>query len=111
MRAKRYKTVSGYLRSADEQLQYKLPRDGDDDKLIAAVKAGQRSIINNLPPQLGLSSLDANEQPLEGIERMLAIGGTVPQVEALQDCQRWLKNYRVLLSTSITHVEHEIEQH
>ena len=101
MRTKKFKTVSGYLRSADNRLQYDLPKDRD--QRIAAVRSGQRDIINNLLPQLGLSTtIDVNEKPSDGIARMLAAGGTEQQVKALKDCQRWLKNYVVVMSATVT---------
>jgi hypothetical protein len=101
MTTKKFKTVSGYLRSADMQLQYKLPKDDDDDARIAAIKTGQRNIINNLLPQLGLPKLDGDETPGDGVERLLALGGTDNrQVKALKDCQRWLKNYRFIVRVS-----------
>ena len=100
---KKYKTVSGYLRNADNRLQYNLPEDRD--QRIAAVRSGQRDIINNLLPQLGLSTtIDVNEKPSDGIARMLAAGGTEQQVKALKDCQRWLKNYVVVLSATVVPV-------
>jgi hypothetical protein len=65
------------------------------------VKAGQRDIINGLLPQLGLPQIDTNETPLDGIERLLMAGGTEVQVKALKDCQRWLKNYSIVLNVTI----------
>jgi hypothetical protein len=107
--AKKYKTVSGYLRSEDMRLQCKIPWDASDDARIAATKAGQRDILNGLLAQLALPKLDENETPRDGIERLLRIvgfsaSGTSQQVKALEDCQRWLKNYFIPLNSRVHHV-------
>ena len=98
---KKYKTVAGYLRGCDERLRYgNLPKD--KDQRIAAVQAGQRDIINSLLPQLGLEHrIDANEKPIDGVTRSLAMGGTKQQVAALEACRRWLKNYVIVLSATV----------
>jgi hypothetical protein len=101
MTTKRFKTIAGYLHSAEDELQYRIPRDADDDAIVAATRAGQRDIINRLLPQLALPKLDESEAPIDGIERLIAAGGTEQQVKALRACQRWLKNYLIVLRTSI----------
>jgi hypothetical protein len=106
MATKKYKTVNGYLRSQDEQMLCKIAWDASDEARITAIKAGQRDIINGLLPQLGLPQLDANETSLDGIERLLRVVGFYPdgtsqQVKALEDCQRWLKNYRIVTNVSM----------
>src|SRR6516164_7316596 len=100
MRHKKFKTVAGYLRSCGERLQYhELPED--KDQRIAAVQAGQRDIINNLLPQIGLAQrIEATEKPIDGIARLLAQGGTAHQIAALEACRRWLKNYLIVLSVT-----------
>jgi hypothetical protein len=100
MTTKKYKTVAGYLRSCGESLSYrKMPEDRDQH--IAAVRAGQRDIINNLLPQIGITGrIEAAEKPSDGVERLLAMGGTAQQVSALEACRRWLKNYVIILSVS-----------
>ena len=98
---KKYKTVAGYLRSCGDRLQYgKLPED--KDQRIAAVQAGQRDIINNLFPQIGLAHrIEPTEKPIDGVARLLAIGGTAQQVSALEACRRWLKNYVIVLGVTV----------
>ena len=98
---KKYKTVAGYLRSCGDRLQYgKLPED--KDQRIAAVQAGQRDIINNLLPQIGLAHrIKPTEKPIDGVARLLAIGGTAQQVSALEACRRWLKNYVIVLGVTV----------
>jgi hypothetical protein len=100
MRHKKFKTVAGYLRSCGERLQYhELPED--KDQRIAAVQAGQRDIINNLLPQIGLAQrIEATEKPIDGIARLLAQGGTAHQIAPLEACRRWLKNYLIVLSVT-----------
>jgi hypothetical protein len=98
---KKYKTVAGYLRSCGERLQYdgKLPED--KDQRIAAIRAGQRDIINGLLPQIGLAQrIEATEKPIDGVARLLAQGGTAQQVAALEACRRWLKNYVIVLGVT-----------
>jgi hypothetical protein len=98
-RTRKFKSVAGYLRSCGDRLDRKLPED--KDQRIAAVQAGQRDIINNLLPQIPLTQrIEATEKPMDGIERLLALGGTDQQVAALKACQRWLKNYFIVWSVT-----------
>jgi hypothetical protein len=96
--SKKYKTVGGYLRAEDERMQCRLPIDMND--VIAATKEGLHRIVDGLLLQIGLPPLDANETPHDGIARLLAIGGTDLQLKVLRDCQRWLKDYRIIMSVS-----------
>ena len=100
MAHKKFKTVAGYLRSCGERLQYQeFPEDRDQH--IAAVRAGQRNIINQLLPQIALAGcIEATEKPIDGVQRLLAMGGTAQQVAALEACRRWLKNYAIVLSVT-----------
>ena len=97
MTTKRYKTVSGYLSSRGRGLQYSLS-NLSDDQVIAATKTGQRDIINNLLPQLGLPVLlgGLGEELHDGINRLIEAGGTEHQIKALKDCARWLRNYKIV---------------
>jgi len=101
---KKFKTVSGYLNSEDERMRCKIPWDASDEARITAIKAGLRDIINRMLDQLALPKLDANETPLDGVNRLLAAGGTSQQLKALQDCQRWLKRYRVVTGLGFSHI-------
>ena len=59
MRTKKFKTVSGYLRSNEyglDQRTYKL----EGDERVAAVKKGQRDILNSLLPQMSCFSRFGN---------------------------------------------------
>jgi hypothetical protein len=100
MTTKTFKTVASYLRSENELMESRIPRDASDEARIAAIKAGQRGIINRLLPQLALPMLDESETPLDGVKRLIADSGTEQQVKALKDCQRWLKNYLIVLRSS-----------
>ena len=104
-KTKKYKSVSSYLRAHGQGLNYNLPRRGrDHEQQRAAAKVEQRNILNNLLPQLGLPMLDS--ELLEGIEQLLVMGGwTDVQANALRDCQKWLKNFRIVTITSSAPVE------
>jgi hypothetical protein len=104
MASKKFKTVAGYLRSENDRLHYGALRNVEGEARVAATKAGQRDIINRLLPQLGLAKLDNDEGPRDGIKRLIAIGGTDQQVKALKAIERWLKNYIIIISSSVTHV-------
>jgi hypothetical protein len=102
MASKKFKTVAGYLRSADDELHCGALRNIEGEARIAATKTGQRNIINGLLPQLGLPKLSNDEEPREGIKRLIAIGGTEQQVKALKAVERWLKNYIIVISSTVT---------
>lgn len=105
MSKKTYKTVSGLLRSGEERLGVRLYKLNGDE-LIAATKTGQRDILNNLLPQIeGLPVIAADVDPLDGINQLLAIGGSERQVKALKDCLRWLKSYRILTGMTFSGVK------
>ena len=99
---KKFKTVAGYLRSKGDQLLWRdLPED--KEQLIAAVRAGQRDILNSLLPQIGVTDrIEDAELPREGIERLLKLGGNERQVATLETCRRWLKNFVVPVSSTMT---------
>jgi len=101
---KKYKTVSGYLRSTEERILSKLPLDDgtqeNRQRIVAAAQAGQREAINSLLPQIGITDhiVDA-ETPHDGVARLAAVDGkTVQQADALKACDRWLKNFCIPLS-------------
>jgi hypothetical protein len=102
MARKKFKTVAGYLRSGGDQLLSRhLPED--KERCIAVVRAGQRDILNNLFPQIGIADrISDAELPREGIERLLRLGGNEQQVAALETCRRWLKNFIIPLSSTVT---------
>ena len=98
---KKFKTVSGYLRSRSQKEIYEenltreikgLPRVDFDDVT--------RGIVNSLLPQLGFSDrIQSYEETRAGLERLK--GRTdlnERQAKALKDCLRWLGNI-------VTHVE------
>ena len=81
--------MSGYLRSNEYGLDQRTCKLEGDER-VAAVKKGQRDILNNLLPQLdGLPILDSSIDPIDGIKQLIATGGTDLQVKALKYCQRW----------------------
>ena len=102
MAQKKFKTVAGYLRSMSDQLLWRdLPED--KEQRIAAVRAEQRNILNNLFPQIGIPDrIGDAERPREVIERLLKLGGNEQQVAALETCRRWLKNFMIPLSSTMT---------
>ncbi len=102
-RTKKFKTVAGYLRCKGDQLRYKVCglENQDRDQRWAKVYAGQRDILNNLLPQLGLACIEATEKPDDGIRRLAQMGGTEQQVAALAACQRWLKDFFLPISSSM----------
>ena len=102
MKRKKFKTAAGYLRSAGDQLLWRdLPED--KEQLIAAVRAGQRDILNNLLPQIGIADrIGGAELPRDGIERLLKLGGNEQQVATLETCRRWLKNFMIPISSAMT---------
>jgi hypothetical protein len=99
---KKFKTVAGYLRSNGERLLCsELPKD--KEQCIALVRAGQRDTLNNLLPQIGIADrISDAELPREGVERLLKLGGNEQQVAALEACGRWLKNFLIPLSSTMT---------
>jgi hypothetical protein len=101
MTTKKFKTVAGYLRSENDRLHYKIPQGASPDERIAAAEKRQRVIINQLLPQLELPKLDDNETPSDGVKRLIAIGGSERQLKALRDCERWLKNYIIVIGSSL----------
>jgi hypothetical protein len=102
MKPKKYKSVAGYLRSMGERIRCSgLPKE--EEARRNAVQAGQRTAINNLLPQLGITELIGNtEPPHEGVERLLKLGGNEAQASALETCSRWLKNFWVPVSSSVS---------
>jgi hypothetical protein len=101
-RHKKFKTVAGYLRSNGDRLFWR-PLPDDKEQLIAAVRIGQRDILNNLLPQIGIADrIGDAELPREGIERLLKLGGNEQQVAALEACRRWLKNFIIPISSTFT---------
>jgi hypothetical protein len=93
-RKKRFKTVAGALRSAGERLYHRVGKN--TDQADAALLSGQRKILNNLLPQLGLPTIADNETPIDGIQRLLVIEEMFSdprKLKALRDCQRWLNNF------------------
>jgi hypothetical protein len=74
MTTKKFKTVSGYLRSATDQMLCRIPWDARDEARRAAIKAGQRDILNRLLPQLALPRIDTDEALSHGVDRLLANG-------------------------------------
>ena len=94
-KTKKYKTVGGYLRSHEYSIEKKTGHlEGDEWR--AAVKTAQRAILNHLLPQFSLSQIEDHIEPLKHIDLLLILGGTERQMKALKDCQRWLKNFRIL---------------
>jgi hypothetical protein len=94
--------VAGYLRSNGDALLCKVYRPNQDrDHLIAAVQAGQRDILNNLLPQLGLACIEATEKPSDGIRRLMQMDGTEQELAALGACERWLKSFIIPISSSM----------
>jgi hypothetical protein len=90
MTTKKFKTVSGYLRSHDDGLRRTVAKV-PEDQFVEAAAVAVRKILNNLLPQIdNLPMLDTDYAPLEGIEQLLKLGGTERQVNALEDCKRWL---------------------
>jgi hypothetical protein len=66
----------------------------------AAVRAGQRDILNNL---FGIADrIGDAELPREGIERLLKLGGSEQHVAALETCRRWLKDFIIPLPSTLT---------
>ena len=74
MKKKSFKTVSGYLRSHTglDISVYGMSKE----QRIAEHRAQQRRTIDHLLPQLGLPKLDADEQPIDGVKRLIGLGGT-----------------------------------
>jgi hypothetical protein len=101
-RTKKFKSVAGYLRSMGERIKYSnLPEE--EEARWNAVHAGQRTAINNLLPQLGIPELiGPTEPPREGVERLLKLDGNEEQAAALETCRRWLKNFWVPVSSSVS---------
>ena len=103
MATKKYKTIAGYLRSAEER--YKIPWDVSDDQRAAAIKAAQRDIINAALSQCGVAPLDADKTPADGIAHRLAsfTNNTWKiQIKALKDCELWLKKSFVMWTVTTT---------
>jgi hypothetical protein len=101
-RTKKFKSVAGYLRSHGERIRYsRLPKEEEARRYY--VQAGQRIALNNLLLQLGITDLiGLTEPPHEGIERLLKSNGTEEQATALEACRRWLKNFWVPVSSSVS---------
>jgi hypothetical protein len=100
---KKFKTVAGYLRSGGDLLLCRPSLPVDKEQCIAEVRAGQRDILNNLFPQIGIGDrIGDAELPCEGVERLLKLGGNEQQVAALETCRRWLKNFIIPLSSTVT---------
>jgi hypothetical protein len=101
-RTKKFKSVAGYLRSMGERIRYSgLPEE--KEARWDAVQAKQRLVLNQLLPQLGITELIGTaEQPDEGIERLIKLGGHEAQAAALETCRRWLKNFWIPISSSIS---------
>jgi hypothetical protein len=100
-----YKGVNDYPRREHLRLENGLPQ-GDRDEVIAAVKAGQRDIINQLLPQVELPELDACETLYDGLRHLIAAAHTPEQVNVLRQCQHWLKNFSVGVYISSPPVMH-----
>jgi hypothetical protein len=109
-RHKKFKTVSGYLRSNEYRILSKLPTDNDPEdnrrRRVAAVQAGQREVINYLLPQIGITDRIADaETPRDGVARLIAVDGkTEQQADALRACDRWLKNFVIPLWSKLVGV-------
>jgi hypothetical protein len=102
MKHKKFKTVAGYLRSESDRLLCRsLPEE--KEQLLAAVRTGQRDILNNLLPQIGIADrIGDAELPREGLKRLFELDRSEQQVAALEACQRWLKNFIIPLSSTTT---------
>jgi hypothetical protein len=77
---KKFKTVSGYLRSNEYRILSKLPTDRDTEedrrRRVEVVQAGQREAINQLLPQIGIPDrIVDSEAPRDGVARLIAVDG------------------------------------
>jgi hypothetical protein len=102
MSTKKFKTVAGYLRSMEENMEGRIPHGLSADERVARVKIGQRDIINQLLPQLALPKLEEDLTPLNGVKLLIEVGGTEQQMKALKAIERWLKNTIIVISSSVT---------
>jgi hypothetical protein len=102
MKPKKYKSVAGYLRAMGERIRFSgLPKE--DGARWDAVHAKQRTVINSLLPQLGMTELIGDTEALhEGVERLLNLNGNEVQASALEACRRWLKNFWMPVSSSVS---------
>ena len=65
---------------------------------------GQRQIIDNLLPQIGITgNIDAAEKPVDAIKRLRQMSENAAHSKALDTCLRWF-NKPQLVSTQITGV-------
>ena len=85
-RTKKFKTVAGYLRSAEDRLYSQRAMAELQGQPAIAEEDGKRQIINSMLPQLGLERLQATEAPRDGIKRLQQTAQTDQQKKALDAC-------------------------
>lgn len=109
---RKYKTIAGYLRSCEQRILSKLPTADGPERVVAVVRARQREAINQLLPQIGIDDrIGDDEAPSDAIGRMIeqpqprADGLAPVRADALAACQRWLKNFFIPLSSTVTKIE------
>jgi hypothetical protein len=79
MRHKKFKTVTGYLRSMGE-----FGASISDEE-------GVRRHINNLLPQAGISGrIEPTEKPRDGVQRLRQTMQDERHIKILNDCLKWL---------------------
>ncbi len=104
-RTKRFKTISGYLRSTEEsRILAALVEPGSDRE-----RAIERGIINGLLPQVGVAqTIAADETPLDGVDRIRALTTDPAQIKTLDACRKWLNRWRLVgVKTTATSVRTE----
>jgi len=99
-RQKKFKTVAGYLRSAEEHLWYEQSAAKREGRSGISDEDGQRQIINNLLPQVGIETLKIGEKCSEGIDRLRQASTDERQSKVLDDVLKWLRKPRLLGSSS-----------
>jgi hypothetical protein len=88
---KKFKTVAGYLRSMGDQLYYKQEKAKLEHRPVISDDEGERDIINNLLPQLGIvGRIGQDEKPRDGVKRLQQAAQGDAQVKALAACLKWL---------------------
>jgi hypothetical protein len=91
MRHKKFKTVAGYLRSMGDNLSYRQEMAKLRNGVTMSDEEGERQIINNLLPQIGISgSIEPAEKPPDGIHRLRQTVQEERHIKALNDCLKWL---------------------
>jgi hypothetical protein len=101
MRHKKFKTVAGYLRSMGDNLYYRQEMAKLRGGAGLSDEEGEKQIINNLLPQIGISGvIEPTEKPRDGIHRLRQTVQDERHMKALNDCLKWLGRGRWTVTTS-----------